>query len=147
MAATDKKTLELIAQVKVKRAAIAKAEKPSYKTNCSFSYIEGNRGTAVNIHVETDVKKLILIAAFLSERNGSYRNVALKVLGVENPPEFTWDGFSADEWIGDVKQRIAKIQISTEKKKLEALEERLNKIISPEKRAELELEAIEAELK
>lgn len=146
MAATDKKTLELIAQVKAKRAAIAKAEKPSYKTNCSFSYIEGNRGTAINIHVETDLKKLILIAAFLTERNGSYQNVALKILGVDKPPDFTWDGFTVDEWVGDIKQRIAKIQISTEKKKLEGLEERLNKIISPEKRAELELEAIAAEL-
>lgn len=146
MAATDKKTLELIAQVKTKRAAIAKAEKPAYKTNCSFSYIEGNRGTAINIHVETDLKKLILIAAFLNERNGSYRNVALKILGVENPPEFTWDNFTVDEWTGDIKMRIMKIQISAEKKKLEALEERLNKIISPEKRAELELAAIEEEL-
>jgi len=146
MAATDKKTLELIAQVKAKRAAIAKAEKPAYKTNCSFSYIEGNRGSATNIHVETDVKKLILMAAFLAERQGSYRNAALKLLGVENPPEFTWDGFTADEWIGDIKMRVMKIQISTEKKKLEALEDRLNKIISPEKRAELELAAIEEEL-
>lgn len=43
--------------------------------------------------------------------------------------------------------RIMKIQIASEKEKLESLETRLNKIISPEKRAELELEAIEAELK
>jgi hypothetical protein len=70
-------------------------------------------------------------------------------LGVENPPDFkfTWDNFTADEWIGDIKARIAKIQISAEKEKLENLEKRLNKIVSPEKRAELELEAIEQELK
>ena len=146
MAATDKKTLELIAQVKAKKQAIAKAEKPAYKTNCSFSYIEGNRGSATNIHVETDIKKLILMAAFLTERNGSYQNVALKVLGVEKPPEFTWDGYTVDEWVGDIKQRIAKIQISSEKKKLEALEARLNSIVSPELKAQMELEAIEAEL-
>jgi hypothetical protein len=134
--------------VKAKRAAIAKAEKPSYKTNCSFSYIEGNKSSATNIHVETDVKKLILMVAFLSERQVSYHNAA-KLLGVENPPDFkfTWDNFTADEWIGDIKARIAKIQISAEKEKLENLEKRLNKIVSPEKRAELELEAIEQELK
>ena len=146
MAATDKKTLELIAQVKTKKAAIAKAEKPSYKTNCSFSFVEGVRSGATNIHAETDIKKLICMAAFLTDRQGSYQTVAVKVLGVDKPPEFTWDGFTVEEWIGDIKQRLAKIQIVTEKKKLEALEERLNKIISPEKRAELELEAIASEL-
>ena len=145
MAATDKKTLELIAQVKSKKDAIAKAEKPSYKTNCSFSYIEGVRSSATNIHVETDIKKLICMAAFLVDRNAGYQTTA-KILGVDKPPEFTWDGSSVEEWVGDIKQRIAKIQISSEKKKLEALEERLNKIISPEKRAELELEAIASEL-
>jgi hypothetical protein len=128
MAATDKKTLELIAQVKAERAAIAKAEKPAYKTNCSFSYIEGNKGSATNIHVETDVKRLILMAAFLAERQGGYRNAA-KLLGVDNPPDFTWDNFTADEWITDIKARIAKIQISARKEKLEDLEKRLNKIV------------------
>lgn len=145
MAATDKKTLELIAQVKAKTMLIAKAEKPAYKTNCSFSYIEGNRGSVTNIHVESDLKKLICIVAFLQERQSSYQNAA-KLLGVEKAPEFTWDGYTADEWIADLKTRIAKIQISSEKRKLEVLEERLNKIISPAKRAELELEAIENEL-
>jgi len=146
MAATDKKTLELIAQVKAKKAAIAKAEKPAYKTNLSFSYIEGNKSSATNLNIETDVRKLICIAAFLTERSATYSMVATKVLGVDKPPEFTWDGYTVDDWIGDLKLKITKIQIVAEKKKLEALEERLNKIISPEKRAELELEAIANEL-
>jgi len=146
MAATDKKTLELIGQVKAKKAAIAKAEKPSYKTNMSFSYIEGNKSSASNLNVESDLKRLICIAAFLTERSASYTLVATKVLGVDKPPEFTWDGYTVDDWIGDLKMRITKIQIVAEKKKLESLEERLNKIISPVKRAELELEAIANEL-
>lgn len=145
MASTDKKTLELIAQVKAKKAAIAKAEKPTYKTNCSFSYIEGNKGSATNLHVESDVRKLICISAFLIERAVNYTRAA-GILGVEKPPEFTWDGYTVEDWIGDLKMKIAKVQIVAEKKKLEALEERLNKIISPEKRAQLELEAIASEL-
>lgn len=39
-----------------------------------------------------------------------------------------------------IKMRIMKIQIASEKEKLESLETRLNKIISPEKRAEIEAE-------
>ena len=145
MAKTDKKTLELIAQVKQQKAEIAKAEKPSYKTNCSFSYVEGKMNDAINIHVEANVKNLICIAAFLQEREKSYAEAA-KALGVEAPPEFNWNGFTVKDWTDDLKMRITKVQIGAKRKKLEALEERLNKIISPELRAELELEAIASEL-
>ncbi len=145
MAKTDKKTLELIEQVKRDRAEIAKLDKPSYKTNCSFTYIEGNRGSATNIHVETDVKKLILMAAFLTEKENSYKGAA-KLLGVEKIPDFTWDGYTVAEWLQDLKTRISKVQISSKKAKLEALEARLKKIISPELQAELELADIEKEL-
>ena len=144
-AATDKKTLDLIALVKTKKEQIAQAEKPAYKTNCSFSFIEGNRSNATNLHTETDVRKLIGMAAHLLLLNDGYF-AAANALEVENPPPFTWDGFTAAEWIGDIKMRITKVQIAAEKKKLEALEERLNKIISPELRAQLELEAIASEL-
>jgi hypothetical protein len=40
-----------------------------------------------------------------------------------------------------------KVQIASKREKLSKLEERLKKIISPELQAELELEAIESELK
>jgi len=146
MAKTDKKTLELIETVKRERAEIAKLDRPSYKTNLSFTYIEGNRGSATNLNVETDVKKLILMAAFLTEKENSYKGAA-KLLGVEKVPDFTWDGYTVAEWMQDIKTRIAKVQISAKKAKLETLEARLKKIISPELQAELELADIEADLK
>lgn len=146
MAKTDKKTLELIQLVKTQRAEIAKAEKPSYKTNLSFPFIEGRMNDAINLHVETKIPTLIGIASFLLDRAKNYDEAA-KALGVENPPEFTWNGFTLKDWLDDLKAKIAKIQIESKKRKLAALEERLNKVISPELRAEMELEAIEAELK
>ncbi len=142
---TDKKTLELIQLVKKQKAEIAKLEKPSYKTNCSFSYIDGKQSDAVNIHAEADVKKLICFAAFLIEKENSYKATA-KLLGVEATPEFTWSGYTTAEWVEDLKTRIAKVQITSKRKKLEVLEERLNKIVSPELRAEIELDAISGEL-
>jgi hypothetical protein len=51
------------------------------------------------------------------------------------------------DWEADIKAKILKIQITSEEKKLAALEERLNKIISPELRRKMELDAIKAELK
>lgn len=85
------------------------------------------------------------MASFLAGLSINYIDVA-KMLGVEKPPEFTWDGYSVENWMSDLRLRITKIQIVAEKKKLESLEDRLNKIISPKKRAELELEAIANEL-
>lgn len=141
---TDAKTLELIQAVKRQKEDIAKAERPNWATNCSFSYNE-NGGNAVNLHVESNIRNLICIASFLRDKANSYKETAAE-LGVE-APDFTWQGFSVKDWLEDVKLRINKVQIASKKKKLEALEERLNKIISPELRAEMELEAIQNELK
>lgn len=145
MASTDKKTLELIQLVKTQKAEIAKLNKPSYKTNCSFSYDEGRSNNAVNIHVETDVRKLISFAAFLVSMEKSYKETA-KLLAVECVPDFTWNGYPTSEWLEDLKTRINKVQIGAKRVKLESLEARLKKIISPELQAELELEAIQSEL-
>lgn len=140
---TDQKTLDLIKEVARQKAEIAKAEKPKWQTNCNFSYEEDSAKTIV-LHVERDIKTLVNIAAFLVKKEEAYMEVAAD-LGVE-APSFTWKGFSVVDWLEDVKMRINKIQIASKKAKFEALEERLNKIISPELRAEMELEAIANEL-
>lgn len=141
---TDQKTLDLIKEVNRRKEEIAKAEKPNWTTNCSFSYLEGS-ANVVNLHVCKDVREMINIAAFLVEKQKSYEE-AVKMLGVVDPPDFKWCGFSVKDWIGDLKMRIGKVQIESKKKKLATLEERLNKIISPELRAQMELDAIAAEL-
>lgn len=143
-AKTDKKTLDLINEVKKQRAEIAKADRSNWRTNCSFAYQEGSANTQ-NLQVVSNVRDLIGIAAFLIERSKSYKDAATAI-GVDNPPEFTWCNFTLEDWLEDLKTRMAKIQVAARRQKLAAVEERLNKIISPELRAEMELEAITAEL-
>ena len=145
MAKTDDKTLDLIREVARQKAEIASAERPDWKTNQTFSYNENMSG-AINLGTVSKVGMIIEMAAFLLTRQ-TYYDEAAKTLGVEDPPEFSWCGYSAKDWMSDFKSRINKIQIAAKKRKFEALEERLNKIISPEKRAEMELEAIERDLK
>lgn len=142
---TDQATLKLINEVKRRKEEIARCERANWLTNCAFTYIEGNMSGAVNLHVQTNVLELINIAAFLREKERAY-NEAAKELGVEDPPAFKWCGFPVAEWLEDVKTRINKVQIASKKKKLEALEARLGSIISPELRAEMELQAIASEL-
>ena len=56
--------------------------------------------------------------------------------------QFKWLGFTFDQWKADIKTRIDKIQISKKKKELEELEVRLDKLISPELKQQMELEEI-----
>jgi len=142
---TDNKTLELIKEVRRRKDEIASAERPQYITNCNFSYSE-NGANIINIHVEANVGNLIRIGAFLLERTSQYDEAATK-LGVIDPPLFTWAGYSVKDWFSDLKSRLAKVQIAAKRRKLEELETRLNSIVSPELRAQMELEAIAEELK
>lgn len=142
--AVDTKTLQLIAEVKKQKSEIARADRPTWRTNCSFSQNEGSSQT-VNLQVESDVRRLIQIAAFIEQKHVGYA-LAASSLSVESPPQFAWGGFSLEDWLEDIKTRLMKIQISAKRRKLEVLEERLNSIISPELRAQIELEAIASEL-
>lgn len=140
---TDDRILAFIKEVNRQKEEIAKAERPQWKTNQNFSWVEGKPDVIV-LHVEKNIKTLVEIAAFLAQKEEAYMHVAAD-LGVEAPP-FTWNGFSVADWLEDIKMRINKVQINSKRAKLEALEERLGKIVSPELRAQMELEAIAAEL-
>lgn len=138
---TDKKTLALIDAIKKQKQEIAKAEKPNWKTNCVFSFSGFRDGPpSVNLHVENNIATLVRIASVVIDAEASYKNAA-KAIGVE-APEFLWCGSPAADWLEDVTTRVNRVQIGDKKAKLEMLEARLNKIISPALRAEMELEDI-----
>lgn len=138
MAKTDKQVQELFKVVQQKKSAIVKAEKPNWQTNCSFGY-DKNSSSRINIQVLSDIDELTEILAFLLRKENSHQEAAA-ILGVES--EFKWMGFTLQQWRSDIQTRIDKIQISKKKQELEQLESRLSLLISPELRAEMELEEI-----
>ena len=140
---TDDKTLQLIQQVKQQKAEIAAAERPNWITNCSFSYGE-NGSSPINLHVESNIRTLVRIAAHLLAQEREYK-AAADQLGVD-APEFAWNGYAVKDWLADIRCRINKVQIAVKRQRLETLETRLNLIVSPELRAKMELESIAAEL-
>jgi len=137
----NKVVLELIEEVKRRKAEIAKLSRPNWKTNCSFTH--PSLGT-INIHTVKSLPKLCQILAALMMWEDYYTQ-ACKELELD-PKGCVWDGFTVSDWVDDVKTRVAKIQIESKKQKLQELEDRLDKIMSPELRAQLELEAIKQEL-
>jgi hypothetical protein len=52
-------------------------------------------------------------------------------------------GHTVADWQADIQKRINKVQISKKKADLQTLEDRLDKLISPELRREMELAEIQ----
>jgi len=140
---TDKKVQALISLVNSRRDEIKKASKPNWVTNCSFRYSE-DRAEGFNVQVESNISKLVHALAFLKTREGAFDEAASE-LGADKV-KFDWLGSSTEDWTTDFQTRIMKLNISKKKKELALLESRLDKIISPELKAQLEIDAITKEL-
>jgi hypothetical protein len=142
MAKTDAVTLKLIEEVKRRRAEIKSLSSPN-KTNCVFAYQEGDMSKALNLHV-CDEDTLIAITTFLQLRE-SFHLKSCELLGLD-PREFTHQGYTTESWYHDLRNRVGKINKAKLEAKLKLLEERLDKVISPELRTAMEIEAIQKEM-
>lgn len=133
---TDERVLILLRLAQKKKANINITEKAQWLTNCSLS-IGSDR---INLHVEADISKLIEFYGALKVAKENF-DAAAKELNI--PKVYKHQGYKAEDWMADIKTRINKIKLKDEKLELETIEAKLEKLISPGKRAELELEAIE----
>ena len=131
---------KLLQVAKDKRKEIEQAEKPNWRTNCSFGY-RPDTSERTNLQIQTKVDTLVDIMAFLIEkRDGWEKARSILVLPYK---QFTWQGFTYDDWYSDIISRINKINIAEKKKELDEIEGRLNKLVSPERREQMELEALQ----
>lgn len=135
----DQMIESLFAKLQDKKKAIEAIEKPHFKTNLSFGWSEENLGDRINIHTVTSVPKIVQMVAFLMQRQAAFQE-AVKFLEVD--ADFTWLGFSLEDWLHDLKARAGKINIDAKRKEFKNLEDKLNSLVSPEQRRLMELEAI-----
>lgn len=138
----DDRVLALFDLVNTRRAEISRTERPVYITGGQFRYSE-SMGQAVDIITVKDIRKLKEIYMFLTERS-SHNEVANKFFGIES--DFTWLGFTIEEWFADLKTRGNILKVGKLKAELDVLETRLDKVLTPELRRKMELDALEAEL-
>ena len=136
---TDEKVRELFDLVQSKKLAIEKAERPCWKTSGNFGYSANSAHDRTTIATVTDVRKIVEMYAFIMDRKDKSESAA-KDLGVEY--NFTWLGFTVDEWKEDFQTRVNQISVQEKRKELAEIEARLNALISPELKAQMELEAI-----
>jgi hypothetical protein len=132
----DEQIEQLIKVVLQKKEAIKAAnQKYSPATNSSFSFGDNLRGN-FNILTQSDVNKFVEALAFLLNLQNAHAE-ACERLGVTT--EFKWQGYTVAEWEADFKARLNKVQVKANEAELETYEKALNKLISKEKREEMEL--------
>ncbi|GBG14812.1 secretin [Novimethylophilus kurashikiensis] len=140
----DQKVEKLLAAVAVQRKEVdaldAQTKRP-WETNCSFKL----EWAAVPVNLQTAPLTMVLslTAELVMRRSASAE--AARILGLEDAT-ITLSGFSYEAWEADFKKRVAIIRLQEKRKKLDDVEARLNQLVSPEKRREMELAAVEAEL-
>jgi hypothetical protein len=141
----DQKINELFAVVRKQKAEVEAAEKESkqsWKTTASIVVPFSTDTNPVNIQTANEAKVKAVVMALLKHRD--YAGEAEQLLGLEQTGQY--NGFSYEDLLIDCKKRITVLSIRAKKEKLALLEERLNAIVSPEQKRQMELEAIAASL-
>lgn len=140
----DSKIRELISELSKRQQDVKQAERESqqkWQTNCSFTGIFSkprpiNLQTASPEGLKAVVRELIVI------RNAELESSAI----LEQPADYSVDGYSIDAWLADCKKRAAIQNLREKQNKLEQLQTRLDSIISPEQKRQMELDAITREI-
>lgn len=140
---TDEAVMELLKKVAQKKDEIkALKKRPHWKTNCSFGFNPEDSHGRVNIQIIKDTKKIINIYAFLNRHLKDTVEAAL-ALGLEGEFDSTWQGYSITDWQDDLQQRADQLSLETKQREVDELDERVNKLVSPEQRREMELAALQ----
>lgn len=139
----DDRVKALFANLQAKKAEVANAERPVYITGGQFRYSINTPSNGIDITTERNILKLKEIWMFLDERS-AHNGPANEFFGIAD--EFKWQNFTTEEWGRDLKTRANFIQLKQRKEELAALEARINLVVPPELRRQMEMDAIEAEL-
>ena len=140
----DERAAKLIELVNQKKAAIEQAERPNYITKMILSWSETGSTDTINLNVQSDPRVFIKLLAHLRTQETAF-NAAAAELGITDVP-FTWQGHTIEQWKTDIQTRLNRAQLSKLKEDLKKYEDVLNASISEEKRTEMKLNAIAAEL-
>lgn len=130
----DERILKLKKEIEKKKEEIEKKDVRFIpKTNCILTL----DGESYNLHV-CPIEKLNFLWVKLNMYLMSAKDLSL---------DFSVSGFPVSDWINDIKNRLNILEVKSEKENLRKMEEKLDKLLSSDKRTELELDRIEDLLK
>ena len=132
MSKNDDRILMLKKQIDDKKQELGKQPRFSPITTCMFTY-NGNR---VNIHTLTSAKDINAMLVYFNIFAMSAENLGI------NCEDIAMDGFSVLDWMEDLNAKKAVVEYNAQKAQLAALEKKLDKLLSDDKKTELEIDAI-----
>lgn len=132
MSKNDDRILTLKKQIEEKKKELGKQPRFSPVTTCMFTY-NGNR---VNIHTLTTVNDINAMLVYFNIYAMSAENLGIDLEDVR------FDGFSVSDWMEDLNAKKAVIEYTAKKSQLGAMEKKLDKLLSDDKKTELEIDAI-----
>jgi hypothetical protein len=144
----DTKVQALLKVVEGKKEEVKRlSKKPSWRTNCAFTFDDktGMSMKMLNLNTANKEEAIIQALSWLIQKESAYSQ-AREELGLDEK-EFQWNGFLVSDWREDFKSRLERITIEDKKKELETLDKKLSKLLSEEARTKNELEEIENLLK
>ena len=135
MSKNDDRILELKKQVEEKKTTLMeKNTKFSPETNCILIL----DGTTYNLNVLNDES-----LTFLKIQLYTYKMAVIDM----KITDFKISGYSLDDWIGDINKKLETHEVKQKQNELKAMEAKLDKLLSEDKKTELELDDIAALLK
>lgn len=135
MSKNDDRILELKRQIEAKKKSISEKKfRFIPETNCVLNM----DGMTINLNVCSDDALVLLLI-----RLNSYLMSAVD-LGM---PDLEISGYSVTAWIKDIKSKLEVSGLKKEESDLKKMESKLDKLLSDDKKTELEIDEIAALLK
>lgn len=132
MSKNDERILELKKQIEEKKKELGKQPRFSPITTCLFTC----NGNKVNMHTLTSVKEINAMLVYFNAYVMSAND-----LGIDCN-DIVFDGFSVSDWMEDLKMKKEVVEYTAKKAQLTSLEKKLDKLLSDDKKTELEIDAI-----
>lgn len=129
----DETILELKRKIVEKKKELKSSERFVPLTNCSIE-LDGVRS---NIQVLSKEQLTLLLLKLATYK------LAMKEMLLEN---FNISGFEVNDWIADIKARLAILNRKEEEQKLRQMEQKLHNLLSVDTKVELEIQQIMQEL-
>lgn len=131
----DDKILDLKKQIDEKKKLLTKVARFTPVTNCSIEL----RGERYNINV-LGREQLILLMIDLNL-------FIISACDLNLEGSIYISGYSIEDWIADIKSRLEVMAYKEEENRLKAMESKLDRLLSNEKKTELEIDEIASFLK
>lgn len=135
MSKNDDRILELKKQIETKKKSISEKKiRFIPETNCVLNMDR----TTINLNVCSDEVLLLLLIRL---------NLYLMSAKDLNMTDFEISGYSVTTWIKDIKSKLEVSGLKKEESDLKKMESKLDKLLSDDKKTELEIDEIAALLK